>query len=97
MFSTMCGLKATYAGLEGPAWGRLPQGNGGECRNPGKPVTKGMGAFFTRFFLVEPEKAPSIKKLPSMPFCLWEGITFRAFLRRRLLGRPRFWQGRLFS
>ncbi len=48
MFSTMYIFKATYAGLEGPAWGRLPQGNGAEKAEPRKARDERHGAFFIR-------------------------------------------------
>lgn len=66
-------FKATYAGLEGPAWGRLPQGNGAEKAEPRKARDERHGGIFYKIFLVEPEKAPSIKKLPSMPLLFMEG------------------------
>ncbi len=76
MFSTMCGLKATYAGLEGPAWGRLPQGNGAEKAEPRKARDEGHGGVFYKIFLVEPLglpsiKAPSIKKTTVHAFFVY--------------------------
>lgn len=73
MFSTMYIFKTTYAGLEGPAWGRLPIGNGAEKAEPRKARDERHGSVFYKMRLVEPLGLPSIKKLPSMPLLFMGG------------------------